>query len=258
MDRVSTDYSITVRTEAHAKTLATFEHLLKWLDTNASHYVLATEQKEGPDSRHYQCAARLTTPRRADHLKTTLLGILRGDDWTVDNERCAIVVKRHPDIVCLAGGYCHKQDTTPHVKGWSNEELEEGLNKYSNMLEAKEKRNPSIDKIVAILRGFHDYCADVKDPEHREAYSKLSNSAKVDFLFKFAITKGYFLVKFNTLQWKLYFKDNFNQLFETTGNEITDEKNLFASIIKHAAPPAPPPEYKGQEDPPPWQKKWAT
>lgn len=214
--RLSNEFSITIRTAEKDGVSKYQSDLLKWLDDNASHYVVAYEQKGDLSTQHFQCAVVMTTSRRSDNLKTALVGLL-GEQWTPEQKRHAICVNKNRkdnNILLLAGGYCMKQDTNPFIKGWTAEELEPYTTQYEELKQRSEMRNISKDKILLLLQEWYDEFANNKNPDVRDRFERLPIRKKLDYMYQYGISQGADLQKYSTPVWINYFINNFRVLFE--------------------------------------------
>lgn len=219
--RLSNEFSITIRT-AEVDGVSKYESdLLKWLDDACTHYVVAYEQKGDLSTQHFQCAVVMTTPRRADNLKTALVGLM-GDHWTTEQKRHAVCCKKNRadnDIRLLAGGYCMKQDIEPFMKGWTVEELHPYLTQYEELKNRSEMRNITREKIVDVLQKWYDELYYNKEPDVRDRFERLTVRSKLDYMYKYGIALGADLQKYSTPVWINYFINNFNVLFERVSAE---------------------------------------
>lgn len=219
--RESKEFSVTVRpgdVDGVDKYLSKF---LNFMDENCSHYCIGIEQKGDLSTQHFQCAVVVKMARRSDNLKVSLIRLL-GDSWNDDQKRVAVkVVKNREsnDVRILAGGYCSKQDGDPYLKGWTSEELEPYSKTYEELKQSAELRNISKDRIVDILKGYHDELAQHKNPDVRDNFSVQSHRERIRTVFQYAIAHGANLQKYSTPVWINYFVDNYSVLFNNLSAE---------------------------------------
>lgn len=214
--RESNEFSITIRPGDATGIEKYREKYVSWLEDISTHYAVAVEQKGDLSTQHFQCAVVTKLQHRADNLKKTLVALL-GADWNADQKRVAICVNKNRqsnDIRLLAGGYCMKQDAQPLLKGWTTEILEPFMTQYEELKARADARNPSREKIVDILKGYHVEILDHKDPDVRWKYGRKSPRDKLSIMYKLAIANGADLQKYSTPVWLNYFATNFDVLFE--------------------------------------------
>lgn len=224
--REATEFSLTVR-PGDAEGIANYkEKIVKWLEDLCSHYIIAVEQKGDLSTQHLQCAIVTKLEHRSDNLKKTLTGIL-GSEWNVSQKRHAICVNKNRkgnDIKLLAGGYCMKQDVTPLLKGWTQEELEPYVEKYEELKKRSEKANISRTTIVSILKDVHTEISDHKNPDVRDGFSRKDPRQKLQLMYRYAISQGCDLQRYSTPVWINYFVGNFDVLFrDATAEDILKE-----------------------------------
>lgn len=227
--RESNEFSITVR-PADVDGVEKYQaRLLEFLERECSHYVVAYEQKGDLATQHFQCAAVFNSSRRADNLKASLVGIL-GEAWTAEQKKHAVCCnknRKNNDIRLLAGGYCMKQDIHPFIKGWTVDELEPYVEQYEELKEKAEMRNVSRDNYINIMQGIYNELSYGPDSELMFKFERLSDKDKFNFMFKYAIAKGYDLQKFSTPVWFNYCISNFDVLFK--GVTADSLKELLSS-----------------------------
>lgn len=212
--REDTDFSITVRTGEADGVVKYRNKLVSFFDENCEKYAIGVEYAGGDiESQHYQCACVFKLSRRADNLKTTLVSLLKHDGWEPKHVRNAICVKKHHDVLTLAGGYCRKEDTDALFKGWTREELDEASQKYLILKDASDKRNISQQKIIEIIKNFNESYEHHKNPDIREKWANTGCRAKLHQLYSQCITEGYDMAKFYNPNKFNYFLNFFNVLF---------------------------------------------
>lgn len=219
--RTSKEFSITIRPGEATGVQKYEKDLLEWLDREATHYVVAYEQKGDLSTQHFQLASIFQSDKRSDHLKQSLVGMF-GDEWSPDMKKHAVCVnknRKNNDIRLLAGGYCMKQDTTPFIKGWTPEELEPFQEQYNELKEKAERRNLTREKLLDVLKSLYDELANHKSPEVRDGFSRQTTRSKVKFMYDLGIRQGYDLSRFHTPQLLSYYTEHFESLFENTTAE---------------------------------------
>lgn len=213
--RESYEFSITVR-PGDTTGMDRYEQVfMNWIDEQCTHYCVATEQKGDKSTEHYQVACVFKLPRRADNVKKSLISLI-GTTWSKDQLLRAVCVKKNReenDIKLLAGGYCQKQDTTPRLKGWTTEELEPYINEYETLRSKADLRNIPAERIVKVLKGFHDEMYDNANPDVRDNFMCKTQSDRIRTTIQYAIANGAQLHKYCTPQWLNYFNMNYNVLF---------------------------------------------
>lgn len=209
-------FSITVRPGEPDGVQKYEKDYLEWLESVSTHYVVAYEQKGDLSTQHFQCAVVFKDEHRSDNLKKTLVGLL-GHEWNADRRKHAICINKNRDgndIKLLAGGYCLKQDVAPFIKGWTLEELEPYLTQYEELKHKSQMRNISREKITDLLQTWYDDISDHRNPDVREAFERMSERKKLDFMYKYGISLGADLQKYSTPVWMNYFTSNFDVLFQ--------------------------------------------
>lgn len=221
--RETKEFSITVRPGDKGGIDSYIQKFLTFLDERCTHYCVGVEQKGDKSTEHFQCAVICKISCRSDNLKVSLIRLL-GDAWNEDQKRVAVkVVKNREgnDVRILAGGYCSKQDGDPYLKGWTNEELEPFSKTYEELKQSAELRNISRDRIVDILKGYHDELAQHKNPDVRDNFSVQSYRERIRTVFQYAIAPPHRanLQKYSTPVWINYFVDNYSVLFNNLSAE---------------------------------------
>lgn len=188
---------------------------MAWMDDQCTHYAVALEQKGDKSTEHYQVACTFKLPKRADNIKKSLISLI-GAGWSTDQKLRAVCVKKNRDgndIRLVAGGYCAKQDTSPRLKGWTTEELEPYATQYDELRSKAELRNISADKIVSVLKAFHDELMYNQDSVVMENFGIMNTQQKIRTTIQYAIANGAALHKYHSPQWLNYFHSNYEVLF---------------------------------------------
>lgn len=228
---VTTEISLTVRFGVPIVPILPISTLALILDKRSKYYVIAYEQPGDETTGHYQCAVRLNEAIKVENTKQWLIrelkAVMSGFEWSKDNEKYAVHPKKHPDLECLAGGYCRKEDSLPFCKGWDLATLQAGEARYKEAKESKRKKIPvSKSAIVPLIR---DYLSKVEERMYmtvdgQERWSKLTLRQRYDFIEKLMIVDGYDLSTISPLQISHIVK-NWNEYFENIKNfeNILDE-----------------------------------
>jgi len=206
------DISITFRPGCPEGVMGFKDRIIHFLDEQCDKYCVAVEQKGDLSTQHFQIAACFKIGKRPNNLKVSLVGMF-GDQWSEDQKRHAIFCCKHNDLAALAGGYCHKQDSSPLIKGFTPEELASGAERYEVALEAKDKRNLSRERVIEVLNIINYEFSEHKNPDVRDKWESSSTRIRVGWLFKSAITQGYDMAKYYTPNWINYFINNYDVLF---------------------------------------------
>lgn len=213
--RQSYEFSITVRPGENDGIARYEQAFIKYMDEECTHYCIATEQKGDKSTEHYQVACVFKLPKRADNVKKSLVSLL-GSQWSTDQKLRAVCVHKNRegnDIKLLAGGYCQKQDSHPLLKGWTTSELEPYASQYDELLSKAKLRNITGDKVVSVLKEFHDQLYDNPNPDVRDNFMCKSKSDRIRTVIQFAIAHGAQLHKYCTPQWLSYYNMNYDVLF---------------------------------------------
>jgi len=202
----ASDVSITIRFGVPIVPILPQSTLALIFDKISKFYVISYEQLGDESTGHWQCAVRLT---KSVTVNNTTLFIIRAIqkacsfEWTEHHTKHAVKVKKHPDLECLAGGYCSKQDTNSLVVGFDRGELSKGKERYVVACDGKKKKVP-ISK-AGLVPIFRDYLTQIDErttmsPDRLEKWIKLSNREKYDFVARLIIVDGYDLSTISFLQ----------------------------------------------------------
>jgi len=224
------DVSITIRFGVPIVPIVPLSTLVLIFDKISKFYVIGYEQLGDESTGHWQCAVRMNESRTVNN--TTLLikralKNLKNFEWTEHHEEYAVKVKKHPDLECLAGGYCSKQDFTPYVKGFDIAVLLKGKDRYVVACDGKKKKVPiSKAGLVPMLR---QYLVQIEErttlsPDRDQKWIKLSSREKYEFVSRLIIVDGYDLSTISFLQKNDIIK-NWSDYFENIKNpkNILDE-----------------------------------
>lgn len=223
--RESTDISITVRPGDANGIEAYRNKLVTYLDEQCEKYVIAVEQKGDLSTEHFQCACVFKISKRANNLKTSLVGLL-GENWTDEQKRHAVFCTKHHDITALAGGYCMKQDDDPLIKGFTIEELDEGNVRYEQAKDAKDKRNLNRESVIIVLQQLNDELEYNENSELMLKWEHTPNRSRLYTLFQLATAKGYDMQKFYNPNWLNYLINHYDTVIRRVNAERILEQFL--------------------------------
>lgn len=218
--KVTTDFSITVRFGVPIRSLLSQEDLAEYFSTLGDKYAIAYEQKEGLDSGHYQCALVTRSETRQDKLQEKVILALKKlthFKWTEDNDKYAVKVKAHNDILCLVGGYCTKDDIAPLIVGFTDEDLHGTKERYEEACENKLKRSPiTKTALIPLLKTYYlklwEMCA--SDSEKMRTHERKTAREKFEFLESLILGDGYDLSDVLSGPRRNYIIKNFDQYFD--------------------------------------------
>lgn len=234
--KTTTDYSITIRIGVPIVPILKMEALAEYFDTISDRYGIGYEQKEGPASGHYQCGVVLRSPRRSDHFKRTLKEDLKKIMfpfvWSPDNEKKLLESKAHHDLTTLVGGYCTKQSINPIIKGYSEDELKGGKDRYAVLLSERLKELPvSKSALMPLLKEFYDRVISHTSisPEFDLAFALKSGSDKFHLMESLIMAEGYDLSEALAGSRRIYIVRHFEDIFAPKTSE-----QLFEHFYKTA------------------------
>lgn len=199
--------------------LTTFKDLLM-SKVKCKKYAIVGEVATFP---HYHAAVYTECGERQDKIKDRLVPVFKkfmegnGFTWEDKHDKVAIKVNYHPDINCLAGGYCTKDMAGGFEQdGFTEEELNSGKDKYDNLLDEKKKKMPvSRSGLLPLMKEVFSklWQSIAIDTKKSQIFSEFSLDKKMDLLNSLILADGYDTsLVYGTLQWKAITK-NFDTIF---------------------------------------------